>query len=339
MISHSWQITGRFGLDALQWVPGAVPVPAAGEVRLKVRAVSINYRDLLMVRGHYNPRQPLPLVPGSDCVGVVDAVGEGVDPSQLGRRVCVAFNPGWREGPIPPSATRTTLGGPVRGVFAEHVVVSAQAIVTPPEHWTDAECATLPCAGVTAWRAVVVEGRVRPGQTLLTLGTGGVSLYALQLGKLIGARVCITSSSHDKLARAAALGADHGICYTDDPRWGRTAAAWAGQGVHTVVELGGAGTLQQSLRAVRTGGTVALIGVLAGVKSELALTSVLMRHVRVQGIFVGSVDDLSDLCAALRQAPEVRPVLDRTFPLTELPEALQWMADGRHFGKVALEVR
>lgn len=337
MKSNSWQIVDRFGLESLKWVAGTTRAPAPGELRVRVRAVSLNYRDLLMVRGHYNPRQPLPLVPGSDCVGEVEALGEGVDPSWLGARVCVAFNPGWRAGSIPPEALRTTLGGPVPGVFAEHVVVSADAVVRPPEHWSDAECATLPCAGVTAWRAVAVEARTQPGDALLTLGTGGVSLYALQIGKLLGARVCVTSSSADKLARAQALGADHGICYTEDPAWGKTAARWAGSGVHTVVELGGAGTLAQSLRAVRVGGTVALIGVLAGVKGDVALTSVLMRHVRVQGIFVGSVQDLVDLCAALRAAPEVRPVVDRVFPLRELPAALRWMADGRHFGKIVLE--
>lgn len=336
MPSYSWQITNRFGVDALQWVSESTPIPGPGEVRLRVRAVSLNYRDLLMIRGHYNPRQPLPLVPGSDCVGEIEAIGEGVDDAILGSRVCAAFNPGWKTGAIPPAATHTTLGGPVRGVFAQHVVVPAEAVVEPPEDWTDAECATLPCAGVTAWRAVAVEGQVGPGSTLLTLGTGGVSLYALQIGKLLGARVCITSSSSEKLARAATLGADHGICYTEDDRWGKTAARWAGAGVDTVVELGGAGTLSQSLRAVKVGGTVALIGVLAGIKTELALTNVLMRHVRVQGIFVGSVDDLRDLCAALRDSPDTRPVVDRIFDLSALPEALQWMADARHFGKIVL---
>ncbi len=337
MPSHSWQITNRFGIDALKWVSEPIPQPGPGEVRLRVRAVSLNYRDLLMIRGHYNPRQSLPLVPGSDCVGDVEAIGEGVDPGWLGTRVCVAFNPGWKTGSIPPAATRTTLGGPVRGVFAEHVVVPFDAVVEPPEDWTDAECATLPCAGVTAWRAVAVEGQVGPGSTVLTLGTGGVSLYALQIGKLLGARVCITSSSPEKLARAATLGADHGICYTEEKRWGKAAADWAGHGVDTVVELGGAGTLSQSLRAVKVGGTVALIGVLAGVKTDLALTSVLMRHVRMQGIFVGSVDDLRNLCAALRDSPHTRPVVDRTVDLRALPEALQWMADARHFGKIVLK--
>ena len=331
-----WQIQGGFGVEHLVWSAGEPRDPGPGEVLLRVRAVSLNYRDLLMIRGHYNPRQPLPLVPGSDCVGEVVAVGDGVTEWTLGQRVCPAFNPGWVDGPIPLAATRTTLGGPVDGVFQHAVVVPASALVSPPEHWTDAECATLPCAGVTAWRALVVEGQIGSGSTVLTLGTGGVSLFALQVARMHGARVCITSSSEQKLERARALGASEGIVYTADSDWGRTARRWAGSGVDVVVELGGAGTLDQSLRAVRTGGTVALIGVLAGAKTSLALTSVLMRHVRVQGVFVGSVRDLADLVACYRAHPDQRPVVDRVFELAELPQALQWMAAGRHMGKVVL---
>ena len=334
--SACWQIEGTFGVDHLQWTASPERPPGPGGVALDVRAVSLNYRDLLMIRGHYNPRQPLPLVPGSDCVGVISALGPDVDGWSLGTRVCPAFNPGWLDGRIPAVATRTTLGGPVEGVFQQRVVVPASALVEPPAHLTDAECATLPCAGVTAWRALVTEGQVGLDDTVLTLGTGGVSLFALQIGKMRGARVCVTSSSEAKLTRARSLGADHGVCYRTDPQWGRTAAAWAGRGVDLVVEVGGAGTLAQSLRAVRTGGTVALIGVLAGAKTDLALTAVLMRHVRVQGVFVGSVADLRALVACYDQHPTVRPVVDRTFPLSALPEALAWMAGGHHFGKVVL---
>jgi len=332
-----WQIEGSFGVEKLVWSEQRDRVPGPGEVLLRIKAVSLNYRDLLMIRGHYNPRQPLPLVPGSDCVGEVLAVGAGVTDWSVGARVCPAFNPGWRDGPIPANALSTTLGGPVEGVFQQTVLMPASALVAPPAHWTDAECATLPCAGVTAWRALVPEGQIGPDSTVLTLGTGGVSLFALQIAQMKGARVCITSSSEEKLARARALGATEGLCYTADPSWGKTAAKWAGDGVDVVVELGGAGTLRQSLRAVRTGGTVALIGVLAGVKTEVALTSVLMRHVRVQGVFVGSVQDLRDLVACYDAHPSQRPVVDRVFPLAELPAALAWMAEARHMGKVVLE--
>jgi len=331
-----WQIDGQFGTDHLRWTPAPDPVPGPGEVAIRVQAVSLNYRDLLMIRGHYNPRQPLPLVPGSDCVGEVVSTGPGVTTWRTGERVCVAFNPGWTAGPIPLNATQTTLGGPLEGVFQEFVVAPARALVAPPAHFTAAECATLPCAGVTAWRALVAEGNLQADQTVLTLGTGGVSLFASQIAQMKGARVCITSSSEERLERMRSLGVHHGICYTTDERWGKTAAQWAGKGVDIVVELGGAGTLAQSLRAVKTGGTVALIGVLAGVKTDILLTSILMRHVRVQGVFVGSTADFRDLVACYNAHPNQRPVVDRTFPLTELPAALQWMADGRHMGKVVL---
>lgn len=333
---RAWQLSS-FGLDGLHLTERPEPAPGPHDVVVAVRAISLNYRDLLMVRGHYNPRQPLPLVPGSDCVGEVVAVGEAVTTVSVGTRVCPAFNPGWRSGRLPAEALRTSLGGPPDGVFCERVVVPAHAVVEPPAHLTDAECATLPCAGVTAWRALQ-EGQTAAGDTVLTLGTGGVSLFALQLGKMLGARVCITSSSEAKLDRARALGADHGICYATDDQWGRSAAAWAGGGVHTVVELGGAGTLRQSLKAVAPGGTVALIGVLDGVKTELALTSVLMRHVRVQGVFVGSVADLQALCAALSDHPDVRPVVDHTVPFEALPQALDALSRGEHLGKIAVTV-
>jgi len=336
MTDRQWRIDGQFGIDHLRFHAAPPRSPGPGEVALSVRAVSLNYRDLLMVRGHYNPRQPLPLVPGSDCVGEIVAVGEGVSDWAVGTRACVAFNPGWHSGPIPPHATRTTLGGPVEGVFQERVVVPATALVQPPTHFTDAECATLPCAGVTAWRALVTEAGLSAGQTVLTLGTGGVSLFAAQIAQMRGARVCVTSSSEEKLHRVQALGAHHGICYRTDPHWGKTAAQWGSDGVDVVVELGGAGTLGQSLRAVRTGGTVALIGVLAGVKTDLALTAVLMRHIRVQGIFVGAVDDLRALVAAYQTHPQLRPVVDRTFPLSELPAALRYLERGVHLGKVVL---
>jgi NADPH:quinone reductase-like Zn-dependent oxidoreductase len=335
-MASRWQIEGGFGLDRLVWSRAEPRAPGPGEVALRVRAVSINYRDLLMIRGHYNPRQPLPLVPGSDCVGEVVAVGKGVVDWAPGMRVCPAFNPGWLHGSIPARATNTTLGGPLEGVFQEHVVVPAEALVAPPEHFTDAECATLPCAGVTAWRALVAEGHIGTNSTVLTLGTGGVSLFAVQIAQMRGARVCVTSSSEEKLERVRALGAHHGICYTTDKAWGKTAAQWAGHGVDVVVELGGAGTLGQSLRAVRTGGTVALIGVLAGVRSDIPLTSVLMRHIRVQGVFVGAVQDFRDLVACYATNPDQRPVVDRVFPLSELPAALEWMASGRHLGKIVL---
>lgn len=336
---EAWQLQGGFGLDQLAVVERPVADPARGQVLLRMRALSVNYRDLLMVRGHYNPRQRLPLVPMSDGVGEVVAVGDGVCGLAVGDRVCPIFVQGWRAGELDQASARTALGGPLDGVAARYVLVDAGAVVSVPPHLTDAEAACLPCAGVTAWRAVVTEAGVGAGDRVLTLGTGGVSLFALQIAKLRGAQVAVTSSQDAKLDRARELGADFTLNYVDTPRWGKAVVAWTGgRGVDAVVELGGAGTLKESLRAVRHGGHIALIGVLSGVVTELPLTSILMRGVRVQGIFVGHREDFSSLCRALAAHPSVRPVVDRVFPWTALPEALRYLASGQHFGKVVVEI-
>jgi NADPH:quinone reductase-like Zn-dependent oxidoreductase len=337
---RAWQVAGGFGLEALQQVELPPEPVGPGQVRLQMRAVSLNYRDLLMVRGHYDPRQPLPLVPCSDGVGEVVELGPGVRRVGLGQRVCPSFNQAWRGGELDRSALRATLGGPLPGTLQTEMVVDAEGLVVVPEHLSDEACATLPCAGVTAWRALVTEGRVRPGEVVLTLGTGGVSLFALQIGVMLGARVIVTSSSEAKLERARELGAAHGIHYGQDPAWGASALAWTGgRGVDLVMELGGADTLDQSLRAVRPGGTVALIGVLSGVKSPLLLTRILMNHVRVQGVFVGAREDLEALCRALAAHPEVDPVIDRVFGFDEAPQAFAHLASGAHMGKIVVRVQ
>lgn len=336
---EGWQIDGGFGFENLKKVQLSQPEPAAGEVLLKIRAVSLNYRDLLMIRGHYNPRQPLPLIPGSDAVGEVVALGEGVPEGWLGKRVIPIFAQGWLSGPMSRAAGKTTLGGPVQGTYRQYMTIPAEAMVEAPSHLTDAEAATLPCAGVTAWRALVTEGQLKAGQTVLTLGTGGVSIFALQIAKMLGAKVAITSSSVAKLARVTEeFGADFTMNYREDVMWGKTVRKWAPEGVDVVVELGGAGTFNQSLRAVRVGGTVALIGVLDGVKTDVMLTKILMSGIKVQGILVGDRQDLRDLCAALQKHPEVRPVVDEIFEFDALPQAFDYMAAGRHFGKIVVAV-
>ncbi len=337
---ESWTLDGGFGpahLARRHADPGPL---APGCLRLRMRAASLNFRDILMIDGAYDPRLRLPLVPCSDGVGVVEARGPGVDAlpgaPAVGDRVLPAFVQGWAAGPLVPGLGRTTLGGPRDGTLRTHMDVPAHAVTAVPAHLSDAEAATLPCAGVTAWQALVRLGRIRPGDTVLTLGTGGVSLFALQIAKLHGARVAITSSSDEKLAAARALGADHTVNYTTTPQWGKAVAAWAGGGVDHVLELGGAGTLAQSLRAVRTGGTISVIGVLAGVKTEIPITSVLMRGVRLQGVFVGSVADQQALCTALAAHPDQRPVVDRIFPFAEAPAALAHLRSGAHMGKVVV---
>jgi len=333
----AWTVDGGFGLDRLRLVDRPLPDPGPGQIRVRLRAASLNFRDLLMIRGRYDPRQPLPLVPCSDGVGVVTAVGAGVTRFAIGDRACPIFAQAWIGGDADADTGRSTLGGPLDGALQEQLVVSEHAAVRPPDHLTDAEAASLPCAAVTAWRALVTEGGIKAGDTVLTLGTGGVSLFALQIAKMIGARVIVTSSSDEKLERARALGADHGVNYRTDPRWGRTVARWTGdRGVDLVVELGGAGTLEQSLRAVRVGGTIALIGVLAGVSGAVPLTRILMRGVRVQGVFVGNRQDFEALNRALEAHPEVRPQVDRVFPFEHAPAALAHLEGASHMGKVVV---
>ncbi len=331
----AWVVEGGFGRDRLQRVKRPVRAPGPGEVRLRVRAVSLNYRDLLMIEGHYDPRQPLPLVPCSDGVGVVEAVGAGVAEAWLGVRAMPSFATTWLAGPLPVDARAGTLGGPLDGCLSETVTVPAACLVAVPDALTDEEAATLPCAGVTAWHALEAAG-VGPGDRVLTLGTGGVSMFALQLARLRGAEVAITSGSAHKLARAADLGASFGVRHDLETAWARAVRGWAPAGVDAVIEVGGAGTFDQSVRAVRPGGTVALIGVLAGGRAPVDLARVLMQGVTVQGIFVGARAHLAALVRALEAHPDTRPVIDRVFPFDAAHDAFAYLASGAHIGKVVV---
>lgn len=334
---RAWEIE-RFGLAELRPVERPDPVPGPGQVRVRFRAVSLNFRDVLMVEGKYNPRQKLPLVPCSDGAGVVEAVGAGVTRWAVGARVMPNFAQGWLAGRETREKMKTTLGGPLDGTLRELGVFSEEGLVAIPEHLTDEEAATLPCAAVTAWNALAGKGSVRAGDTVVTLGTGGVSIFVLQLARLFGARVIVTSSSNDKLARAQELGAWHGINYLERPDWADAVLeVTGGAGADHVVELGGAGTLGQSLKAVRPGGEISIIGVLAGAVTELNVTSVLMRGLRLQGVLVGSREHFEDLNRALAHH-RLRPVLDRTFDFGDAPAAFRYLATGRHFGKVVVRV-
>jgi NADPH:quinone reductase-like Zn-dependent oxidoreductase len=333
---RAWEIRDGWGRIDLAERPD--PRPGPGQVVVRVRAVSLNYRDLLTVRGSYNPKQKLPLVPCSDGAGEVEAAGEGVTRIRPGDRVASVFAQGWTAGRPTRDKVRTTLGGPLDGMLAERVLLDAEGVVRVPDHLTDEEAATLPCAAVTAWNALVTEGEVKPGDTVLVQGTGGVSVFALQLGKLLGARVIVTSSRDDKLARARELGADETINYTAVPDWGaRAKELTAGAGVDLVVEVGGAGTLPQSLRAVRIGGRIALIGNLAGTSAEVPLTLIFMQRVNVHGILVGDRESFEEMNRAIA-AHRLRPVIDRVFPFEEAPAAFEHMAAGAHFGKVVISL-
>jgi len=327
-----------FSPQSLRRVPLPAEEPGPGQVLLRVHAVSLNYRDLLVARGAYNPRQPLPLVPCSDAAAEVLACGPAVTRFKPGDRVCPLFAQGWLGGPPTRERIRRTLGSPLAGTLRERMVISEDSLVPIPSHLTWTEAAALPCAGVTAWSALVSQAGLAPGDSVLLLGTGGVSVFALQIAHRMGLRTCITSGSPEKLERARALGAAHVLNYREQPEWGKVAREWAGgDGVDLVVEVGGAGTLPQSLKAVRVGGQLSLIGVLAGFSEPINLLPILMGNVRVQGILVGSREDHEGLCRAL-ESWQLRPVVDRVFGWEDAPEAFAYLASGQHFGKVVVTV-
>ena len=334
---RAYAVEGAFGLENLRLVERPMPEPGPYQVRVRVSACSLNFRDLLMVRGQYNPRIALPLVPLSDGVGVIDAVGEGVTRVNVGQRVAGLFSQRWISDPPSYERVRATLGGPLDGMAQEAIVLHEEGVVPRPEYLTDTEAATVGCAGLTAWNSLRGEGDVQAGDTVLVLGTGGVSVFALQIGVMLGARVIVTSSSDEKLERARELGAWATVNYRETPEWWRPVRELTGGvGVDHVVEVGGAGTFDQSVRACRTGGHVSLIGVLAG-PAKVNLTRVLMNNIRVQGVLVGSRDRFEAMNRAF-EAHTLRPVVDTTFAFDALPRAFDYLASGGHFGKIAVTV-
>jgi NADPH:quinone reductase-like Zn-dependent oxidoreductase len=333
----AYRIHDPKGLDGLVLDDLPSPVPGQGEVLVRVRAVSLNYRDLLVIKGSYSRNLPLPLVPCSDGAGEVAAVGPGVTAFKPGDRVAGTFFSRWVAGPLTEAAGKTALGGAVDGMLVEEKVLPADGLVAIPGHLSFEQAATLPCAGVTAWHALVESGGVRPGETVLVQGTGGVSLFALQFARMAGATVIATSSRDDKLQRARDLGASAGINYKTTPEWGNAVRALAGgTGVDHVVEVGGAGTIGQSLKAVKIGGHIPLIGILSGV-GEANLTPILMKNVRVQGIYVGSRLMFEALNRAI-DASRLEPVIDRVFPFDQARQAYAHLESGSHFGKVVIRV-
>lgn len=308
-----------------------------GEVKIKVHATSLNFRDLLVAGGKYPARQDSSLVPLSDGAGEVVAVGKGVTCFKVGERVAGAFFQGWSRGLIPADVALHALGGTADGMLSEYVVLPEGGVVHTPGHLTFAEAATLPCAGLTAWNAVVEAGRIRAGDTVLLLGTGGVSMFALQFAKLHGAKVIIASSSDRKLAQAKALGADMLINYRTTPDWEQEVLnATGGDGVDMVVEVGGAGTLEKSIQSVRIGGFIAIIGVLAGL-GQIDPRPIIGRAVRLQGIFVGSQEMFAAMNRAISLA-KLKPVIDRTFSFEDAKQAFAYQASGAHFGKIVIKV-
>lgn len=325
------------GIDAIKPTERDQPKLGPRQVLLFMRAASLNFRDLMIAKGIYNPNIPLPRVPLSDGVGEVVEVGAEVTRFKRGDRVATCFMQGWIDGRPTTAKARTALGGEIDGVLAEFVALHEDGLVRVPEHLTDEQAATLPCAAVTAWNALTVSGSLQPGEVMLTQGTGGVSLFALQFARLMGAKVIMTSSSDAKLARAAEMGAAEGINYKTTPAWHeRVLELTGGQGVEHVIELGGAGTLPQSLQSVRTGGQISLIGVLTGA-GTFSPIPMLMKQIRLQGIFVGS----RAMFEAMNQAitlHKLAPVVDKVFAFDEIHAALRHMESGGHFGKIVVRI-
>lgn len=335
---RAWQITEFTGPSGLRLLDVADLKPQAGEVLVRIRAVSLNYRDLTATRKARPGNLPAPFTVCSDGAGEIAALGDGVTGWKVGDRVMPTFFQGWTSGPMTRDVMKTALGGALPGVLAECALLRADGLVRVPDHLSWEEAATLPCAGVTAWHALVSKGQLQAGQTVLCLGTGGVSIFALQFAKAHGARVIITSSSDEKLARARALGADETINYMTTTDWERTVFELTDKrGVDHVVEVGGAGTLQQSLEAVCYGGRVSLIGVLSGFEGKVNPWPIVARSVAVQGIYVGSREMFEAMNAFLTRHA-VRPVVDEVFEFGDAQAAFERMSSASHFGKIVVRM-
>jgi NADPH:quinone reductase-like Zn-dependent oxidoreductase len=326
------------GMDSLAETERAMPEPGPGEVLVRVRAASINYRDLALIRGDYGSVPGLPLIPLSDGAGEIVRTGDGVTRWNEGDRVIFAMRPLWRDGAPSRKAITTSLGMTLDGVLTEYRVARAGEIVRTPEHLSDEQAASLPIAAVTAWQALVVGGGLRAGQWVVVQGTGGVSLFALQFAKHLGARTILLSSSDGKLARGRALGADHTINYARTPEWHEEVVALTdGEGAEHVLDIGGSATIDRSLEAVRPSGNIYLVGFLGGTRLEIDLAKVFRRAVKMHGLSVGSIAAFEEMNAAI-EAWRLEPVVDQVFGRSELRAALESMAKGSQFGKIALRI-
>ena len=332
-------VAAPWGLDEIKVVEKPDPKPGPGQVLVRMRAVSLNYRDLLMMNGMYGRGATSAkdvITPFSDGCGVVEAVGAGVTRFKPGERVSTLFFQNWISGPPSLEKLSSALGFPVPGAGAELQTFSEQGLSRAPDFLTDEEVATLPCAALTAWRGLFHDARLEPGDTVVLQGTGGVSIFGLQFAHAAGLRTLITSSSDEKLERARGLGADHLVNYKTTPDWSKAVRdATDGRGADFIMEVGGGGTIQQSMRAVKIGGHIAIIGVVAGAGEPFNPAALIGNSAKLQGLSVGSRDMFESMCRAI-DLHQIRPVVDRTYPFTEARAAFQAMAAGEHFGKIVL---
>jgi NADPH:quinone reductase-like Zn-dependent oxidoreductase len=330
------QITGDWGIDQLEMRDVAEVAPGPGEVRIRVHACSLNFRDLRVTQGLYNPKLRRPLTICSDCAGEVVEVASGVTRAKVGDRVSVPFMPAWIAGAPTEAGARSALGAFAQGVLAEQVVQHESAVVQLPAHLSYEEAATLPCAAVTAWHGLVVRCRLKAGDTVVTQGSGGVSVFAIQLAKMFGARVIATSSSAAKLERLRELGATHTINYKETPDWDEAVRQITGTGADMIVDVVGSTELARSIKAAKVGGSVVTLGLVSG-GADANLLPAFMKNLTIHGLFVGSREMFEQMNQAIA-VNQMRPVIDRVFAFDQTKEALQHLEAGAHFGKVVIRV-
>ncbi len=334
----AWQITGTEGLASLRLQETPTPVPGKDEVLVRIKACSLNYRDYMNVKGIRGITGPIPRVPCSDGAGVIEAIGAAVTNWRVGQRVVIPFMPTWLEGGFSQAHAAAALGGAVDGLLREFATLPANSLLEVPEYLSLEEAATLPCAAVTAWDALKVRGQIQPGETVLILGTGGVSIFALQLAIAAGARVLAITSHDEKARRLRSMGASAVMNYRDNPLWDEWALAETqGLGVDQVIEIGGPDTLNRSIKATRFGGQISLIGVLTGTAGDIQTVGILRKSIRLDGIYVGSKSMFRSMLDHMTQM-QMRPVIDQIYAFTEVPSAFAHLESARHFGKIVIRV-
>ncbi len=332
-------VSEPWGSDAIKVIEGPDPTPNHGEVLVRMRAISLNYRDLLMMQGLYARGATTggPITPFSDGCGVVEAIGPGVTRFAVGDRVATLFFQNWISGPPTMAKLISSLGSPIPGVGRELGVFNQDGLSRVPEFLSDQQVATLPCAALTAWRALFEDGDLRPGDTVVLQGTGGVSIFGLQFASKAGYRTVITSSSDEKLSRARALGANHLTNYRNEPAWSKTVRdVTDGRGADLIIEVGGGGTIEESMKAVRIGGHIAIVGVVAGFGGPFNTASLIGNSARIQGLSVGSRDMFEAMCRFI-ELHRIGPVVDKAFHWTDAKAAFEAMRGGEHFGKIVLD--
>lgn len=331
-----WQIVSEGGVDVLDMASRDAPTPGAGQVKVAVKASSINYRDLATITNPVARGLVYPVVPNSDCAGEIVAVGDGVDRAWIGKRVTSCFFQDWQSGPCSTAAMSSALGGALDGVLAEEVLLNQTGCIEIPDHMSYEQASTLPCAALTAWNALMEVGQIDSDSTVLLLGTGGVSIFALQMVNAIGARAIITSSCNEKLKIAQSLGAWKTVNYHEHPDWEKQVLDITnGHGVDLTVEVGGAGTLQRSIEATRVAGAIGLIGILTGGKIDPV--AVMRKSIRLQGIYVGSRDMFADMNQFLAKH-YIEPMINKVFEFDDAREAYRTMESAGHLGKIVIKI-